>query len=143
MLSTESPWWVYAILSALFAAITTILAKIGVTGVSSNLATAIRTVVIIVMAWVIVAYTGEISGLSTLSPRTLTFLALSGVGTGLSWLFYFKALQMGKASWVAPVDKSSLALVIIFSALFLGESLTWKTTLGALLVLAGTIVVIL
>jgi len=118
-----SPWWVYAMLSAVFAALTTILAKIGVAGVSSNLATAIRTVVILVFAWAIVLSTGESSGISALSGRTLLFLVLSGFATGASWLFYFKALQVGKASQVAPIDKSSLVLILVFSVLFLGEPL--------------------
>ncbi|HZG68493.1 MAG TPA: EamA family transporter [Herpetosiphonaceae bacterium] len=138
-----SPWWVYAMLSAVFAALTTILAKIGVAGVSSNLATAIRTVVILVFAWAIVLSTGESSGISALSGRTLLFLVLSGFATGASWLFYFKALQVGKASQVAPIDKSSLVLILVFSVLFLGEPLDWKVIVAVLLITAGTLVLLL
>ncbi len=138
-----SPWWVYAFLSAIFAALTTILAKIGVAGVSSNLATAIRTVVILVFAWGIVLSTGESSGISALSGRTLLFLVLSGFATGASWLFYFKALQVGKASEVAPIDKSSLVLILVFSVLFLGEPLDWKVIVAVLLITAGTLVLLL
>ena len=138
-----SPWWVYAFLSAVFAALTTILAKIGVAGVSSNLATAIRTVVILVFAWGIVLWTGESSGISALSGRTLLFLVLSGFATGASWLFYFKALQVGKASEVAPIDKSSLVLILVFSVLFLGEPLDWKVVVAVLLITAGTLVLLL
>ena len=138
-----SPWWVYAFLSAIFAALTTILAKIGVAEVSSNLATAIRTVVILVFAWAIVLATGENSGISTLSGRTLLFLVLSGLATGASWLFYFKALQVGKASQVAPIDKSSLVLILVFSVLFLGEPLDWKVIVAVLLITAGTLVLLL
>ncbi len=138
-----SPWWVYAFLSAIFAALTTILAKIGVAGVSSNLVTAIRTVVILVFAWAIVLATGENSGISTLSGRTLLFLVLSGLATGASWLFYFKALQVGKASQVAPIDKSSLVLILVFSVLFLGEPLDWKVIVAVLLITAGTLVLLL
>jgi transporter family protein len=138
-----SGWVLYALLSAFFAALTTILAKIGVAGVSSNLATAIRTVVILVIAWGWVAVTGEVRGLGEVSRKTLLFLGLSGVATGLSWLFYFRALQEGPASVVAPIDKSSLAMVLVLSVIFLGEALTWKTVLGTLLIVAGTLVVIL
>ncbi len=137
------PWWVYAFLSAIFAALTTILAKIGVAGVSSNLATAIRTVVILVFAWGIVLSTGESRGLWALSGRTLLFLVLSGFATGASWLFYFKALQVGKASEVAPIDKSSLVLILVFSVLFLSEPLNWKVIVAVLLITAGTLVLLL
>jgi bacterial/archaeal transporter family protein len=136
-------WWIYALLSALFAALTAIFAKIGVTGVNSNLATAIRTVIILFMAWAIVLIRGEVKGLAGLSRHSLIFLIISGLATGLSWIFYFKALQMGKVSQVAPVDKLSVALTIVLSVIFLGEALTMKTAVGALLVIAGTIVLIL
>jgi transporter family protein len=136
-------WWWYALLSALFAALTTIFAKIGVQNVSSNLATAIRTVVILVIAWGIVLARGEAGGVATLSGRTLLFLGLSGAATGLSWLCYFKALQEGNASLVAPVDKSSLVMIVILAALFLGEPIGWKVVLGSSLIVAGTIVLIL
>lgn len=137
-----SGWLVFALLSAFFAALTTILAKIGVQGVGSNLATAIRTVVILIIAWGFAIATGE-TDFRSLSQRTLIFLVLSAIATGLSWLFYFRALQMGQASQVAPIDKSSLALVIVLSALFLGEQLTAKTIIGAGLIIAGTLVIAL
>jgi len=135
-------WWIYAILSAVFASLTAIFAKVGIEGVSSNLATAIRTVVILVLSWGIVLGTGEIKGLSGLSKHSLLFLAISGVATGLSWLFYFKALQVGNVSQVAPVDKLSVALTIVLSVIFLGEALTIKTAIGAVLIIAGTLVLI-
>lgn len=141
--TSSSAWWVYALLSAFFAALTTILAKIGVENVSSNLATAIRTVVILLIAWGIVVARGELSGWSSLSSRTLIFLVLSGCATGLSWLTYFKALQLGKASLVAPIDKSSLVMIILLAAIFLHEPLTWKVISGATLIVAGTVILIL
>jgi transporter family protein len=137
------PWWAFALLSALFAALTTILAKIGIQGVNSNLATAIRTVVILVIAWAIVFSTGQISDIHAMSTRTWVMLILSGVATGLSWLFYFRALQIGQASYVSPVDKSSTAMVLILSVLILGEQLTWQSLLGTLLIVAGTLVFLL
>ena len=136
-------WWLYALLSALFAALTTIFAKIGVQNVNSNLATAIRAVVILAIAWGIVLARGEAVELRALSHRTLLFLVLSGAATGLSWLCYFKALQEGNASLVAPVDKSSLVMIVILAALFLGEPIGWKVVLGSSLIVAGTIVLIL
>ncbi len=141
--TSTSAWWMYALLSAFFAALTTILAKIGVENVSSNLATAIRTVVILLIAWGIVVARGELSGWATLSSRTLIFLVLSGCATGLSWLTYFKALQLGKASLVAPIDKSSLVMIIVLAAIFLHEPLTWKVVAGATLIVAGTVILIL
>lgn len=129
-------------LSALFAALTAVFAKAGITGVNSNLATAIRTVVILFVAWGIAIARNETKGLAALSKQNLIFLAVSGVATGLSWVFYFKALQLGKVSQVAPVDKLSVAIAIVLSVLFLGEALTWKTALGAGLIIAGTIVLI-
>ena len=135
-------WWMYALLSALFASLTAIFAKIGITNVNSNLATAIRTVVILVVAWGIVFARGEAKGLVTLSKQNVVFLIISGIATGLSWIFYFKALQLGKVSQVAPVDKLSVALTIILSIVFLGEALTIKTAIGALLIIAGTFVLI-
>ncbi|MBW8687841.1 EamA family transporter [Chitinophaga rhizophila] len=136
-------WWIYALLSALFASLTAIFAKVGISGVNSDLATAIRTVIILLMAWGIVIFRGEGKGLQHLSRFSLTFLVLSGMATGLSWIFYFKALQMGKVSQVAPVDKLSVALTIILSAIFLQEVLTIKTVIGAGLIIAGTLVLIL
>src|SRR6476619_7586836 len=136
-------WWIYALLSAFFAALTAIFAKIGIKGVDTDLATAIRTVVILVIAWAIAFFRGGASTISSLSRQNLLFLCLSGIATGLSWIFYFKALQIGKVSQVAPVDKLSVALAIILSILFLGEALTWKTGVGALLIISGTLVLIL
>lgn len=135
-------WWIYALLSAAFAALTAIFAKIGVADVPSNLATAIRTIIILLMAWGIVLARGEYKGVS-ISRHTLLFLVLSGLATGMSWIFYFKALQIGKVSQVAPVDKLSVALTIILSAIFLHEALTWKTAIGALLIISGTLVLII
>ncbi len=136
-------WWIYALLSAFFAALTAVFAKMGVTGVNANLATAVRTVVILLIAWAIVLLRGEAKGLSALSRQNILYLVLSGVATGASWIFYFQALQRGKVSQVAPVDKLSVALAIILSLLFLGETLTLKAGIGALLIIAGTFVLIL
>ena len=137
------PWWGFALLSAFFAALTAIFAKIGVSQVTSNLATAIRTAVILLIVWGIVFYTGEISAISSVPRRAWIFLILSAAATGLSWLFYFKGLQIGKASLVAPVDKTSVALVVILGVLVLGETLTWQSVVGTLLILGGTLVLIL
>jgi bacterial/archaeal transporter family protein len=136
-------WWIYALFSAFFAALTAIFAKVGIKGVNTDLATAIRTVVILIIAWAIAFARGGAATISTLSKQNILFLCLSGIATGLSWIFYFKALQLGKVSQVAPVDKLSVALAIILSILFLGEALTWKTGIGALLIISGTIVLIL
>jgi bacterial/archaeal transporter family protein len=136
-------WWIYALLSALFAALTAVLAKVGIQGINSDLATAIRTGVILVIAWGIVFARGEGVALSGLTGRHWLFLILSGVATGLSWIFYFKALQLGKVSQVAPVDKLSVALAIVLSVVFLGEVLTVKAAVGALLIIAGTLVLML
>lgn len=135
-------WWVYALLSAFFAALTTILGKVGVQQINSNLATAIRTGVVLVLAWSIVLARGEQTGLTEIPPRTLLFLLLSGIATGLSWLCYFRALQLGQASQVAPIDKSSLVMTILLAAVFLGEPLNAKTICGALLIVAGTLVLL-
>lgn len=135
-------WWIYALLSALFASLTAIFAKIGITGVNSNLATAIRTIIILILAWGIVLARGEAKGIAKLSKQNLFFLVISGIATGLSWIFYFKALQIGKVSQVAPVDKLSVALTIVLSVIFLGEALTIKTAIGAVLIIAGTVVLI-
>jgi len=136
-------WWIYALLSAFFAALTAIFAKVGIKGVDTDLATAIRTIVILIIAWSIAFVRGGAATIHTLSKQNILFLCLSGVATGLSWIFYFKALQLGNVSQVAPVDKLSVALAIILSVLFLGEALTWKTAIGALLIIGGTIVLIL
>lgn len=135
-------WWIYALLSAFFASLTAIFAKIGVTNVNSDLATAIRTVVILVVAWGIVLSRGELKGITEISKHSFTFLLLSGLATGLSWIFYYKAIQMGKVSQVAPVDKLSLALTILLSFLILKEAITMKIIIGAALIIAGTIVLI-
>ena len=135
-------WWIYALLSALFAALTAIFAKIGIKGVDTDLATGIRTVVILLIAWAIVAYRGAGSGISGLTRQNWTFLVLSGCATGLSWICYFKALQLGKVSQVAPVDKLSVALAIILSVVFLKEPLSLKMASGALLIICGTLVLI-
>ncbi len=135
-------WWLYALLSAFFASLTAIFAKVGITGVNSNLATAIRTIIILIIAWGIVLARGEAKGISGISRQNLIFLVISGTATGLSWLFYFKALQVGKVSQVAAIDKLSVALTVILAFVFLGEILTIKTALGALLIIAGTIIMI-
>lgn len=136
-------WWFYALLSALFASLTAIFAKVGIAGVNSNLATAIRTVIILLVAWGIVLARGETKEIAALSKQNIMFLIISGVATGLSWIFYFKALQIGKVSQVASVDKLSVALTIVLSVIFLGEALTIKTAIGACLIIAGTFVLIL
>ncbi|MGF7082537.1 EamA family transporter [Mucilaginibacter sp. UYCu711] len=135
-------WWIYALLSALFAALTAIFAKIGIKGVDTDLATAIRTVVIIILAWAIVFVKGSNNTIGALTRQNWTFLILSGLATGLSWICYFKALQLGKVSQVAPVDKLSVALAIILAAVFLGETLTLKTGIAAALIISGTLVLI-
>ena len=135
-------WWLYALLSAFFAALTAIFAKMGIRNMDTDLATAIRTLVIGILAWMIAFYKGSTSSIPSLDRQNWTFLILSGVATGLSWIFYFRALQLGKVSQVAPVDKSSVAMAIILSILFLGESLSWKTAIGALLIIGGTLVLI-
>lgn len=132
-------WIYYALLSAVFAAFTAIFAKMGVSNINSNLATGIRTVIILVLVWSIVFIKGEAKDIGSLSKFNLIFLVLSGVATGLSWLFYFKALQIGKVSQVAAVDKLSVAIAIILSIFFFKETLTLKTAIGALLIIGGTI----
>ncbi|MDP4088020.1 MAG: EamA family transporter [Bacillota bacterium] len=135
-------WKVFAILSAVFAALTSILAKIGIKGVDSNLATAVRTVVIIVLAWGIVFSTGAQVGVRNLTKQNWTFLILSGLATGLSWLFYYKAIALGNVSEVAPIDKSSIVLTLILSFFILGEQFTLKTLLAGSLITAGTFVML-
>ena len=132
-------WFYYALLSALFAAFTAIFAKIGVSNINSNLATGIRTVVILILVWSVVFIKGEAKDIGSLSKFNILFLILSGAATGLSWLFYFKALQIGKVSQVASVDKLSVAIAILLSVLFFKETLTLKTAIGALLIIGGTI----
>jgi len=136
-------WWIYALLSAFFAALVAVFAKIGIKGVDSDLATAIRTVIILLLAWGIAIFRGTTSQLGGLTKTNWIFLILSGCATGLSWLFYFRALQLGEVSKVAPIDKLSVALAILISVVFLGETLTWKAALGAAMIVAGTFVLIL
>ena len=135
-------WWIYALLSAAFAALTAIFAKAGIKGVDSDLATAIRTVIILIIAWGIALYKGSAENMGALNRTNWLFLILSGCATGLSWIFYFKALQVGKVSQVAPVDKLSVALAIILAAIFFKEQITFKSALGALLIISGTLVLI-
>ena len=136
-------WIVFALLSAVFAALTSIFAKIGIESVNSNLATAIRTVVVLVMAWLIVFATGKHQQIVDISTKSWVFLVLSGLATGLSWLCYFYALQIGEASKVVPVDKFSVVITMIMAFFILGEVITTKTIIGGLLITAGTLVLIL
>lgn len=136
-------WAVFALLSAVFAALTGILAKLGMEGINSNLATAIRTVVVLVMAWGIVFITGKQAGIADITTRGWVFLTLSGVATGLSWLFYFYALQTGEASKVVPIDKFSVVISMVLAFLVLGEKVTALKVVGGLLITAGTFVLIL
>jgi transporter family protein len=133
-------WLLWALLSAVFAALTAILAKIGVSGIDPNLATAVRTSVVVVLTWAIALAVSPIRALSDIKPKSWLFLTLSGLATGLSWLCYFRALKLGEASRVAPIDKLSVVFVVIFAAAFLGERLTLAGVLGALLITAGAIV---
>lgn len=135
-------WWFYAILSALFASLTAIFAKLGVANISSNLATGIRTLVILVLVWSIVLIKDEHKGISAIPRNAIIFLVISGIATGLSWLFYFKALQLGNASQVAAVDKLSVALTIVLAVIFLNETLSLRTALGAALIILGTFILI-
>lgn len=135
-------WAIFALLSAVFAALTSIFAKIGIENVNSNLATAIRTLVVLVMAWGIVLMTGKINQISDISSRSWLFLVLSGLATGLSWLCYFYALQIGEASKVVPVDKFSVVITMVMAFFILGEAVTFKTIIGGLLITLGTLVLI-
>ena len=136
-------WALFALLSAVFAALTGILAKIGMEGINSNLATAIRTVVVLAMAWGLVFLTGKQAGIADITTRGWVFLTLSGIATGLSWLFYFYALQMGEASKVVPIDKFSVVISMVLAFLVLGEKMTLAKVVGGLLITAGTLVLIL
>lgn len=138
-----SMWIVYALLSAVFAALTSILAKLGMNNVNSNLATAIRTVVVLAMAWVVVGVTKTVSGIYDLNKTNWLFLILSGLATGASWLFYYKAIQIGEVSKVVPLDKLSIVFVFIFSVLVLKEPLSIKMVIGTTLITLGTIVLVL
>jgi transporter family protein len=136
-------WIIYAILSAFFASLVAIFGKIGIKGIDSNLAVAVRTVIIVVFAWGIVLWSGVASQLKTWSRHTWLFIVLSAIATGLSWLFYYRALQLGEASKVAPIDKLSVALTILLAFIFLGEQPTYGNVLGGLLVAAGVLVTVL
>jgi bacterial/archaeal transporter family protein len=140
-MSPPAPWLLWALLSAAFAALTAVFAKVGVEGIASDFATLLRTVVILAVLALIVAATGQWQPLGTVSPRTLLFLALSGLATGASWLCYFRALQAGDVARVAPVDKLSVVLVAFFSVAFLGERLSGPNWLGIAFVAAGTVLV--
>lgn len=135
-------WVVYAVLSAVFASLTAILSKIGMAGINSNLATAIRTIVVLVMAWGMVFITGQQHSIGGLTKQNWTFLILSGIATGLSWLFYFQALQMGDASVVVPIDKFSVVITMVLAFLFLGEKLDTQKLIGGGLIAAGTLVLV-
>ncbi|MCI9510192.1 MAG: EamA family transporter [Angelakisella sp.] len=136
-------WFVFALLSALFAAATSILAKVGIEGVNSNLATALRTAVVLVMAWGMVFLTNAQTGLGKISGKSWLFLILSGLATGASWLCYYRALQIGEASKVVPVDKLSVVITLVLAFLFLHEKFTAKSLLGCVLIGAGTLVMVL
>jgi transporter family protein len=136
-------WLVCAILSSVFAALTTILAKVGINGVNSNLATALRTAVVLIMAWGMVFLTNAQSGIADIDKKSWIFLILSGLATGASWLFYYKALQLGEVSRVAPIDKMSIVLTLIMAFLFLHEKFTVKSAIGSVLIAAGILVMVL
>ena len=136
-------WMIFAVLSAVFAALTSILAKIGIEGVNSNLATAIRTIVVVIMAWGMVFLTHAQNGLAEISKKSWIFLILSGLATGASWLCYYKALQMGDASKVVPIDKMSVVITLILAFVFLHEQITAKSLIGCILIGAGTLIMVL
>ncbi len=136
-------WFIFALLSAVFAALTSILAKVGIDGVDSNLATAVRTVVVMVMAWMMVFLTQAQGGISGISRKSWFFLVLSGLATGASWLCYYRALQLGEASKVVPVDKLSVVFTLILAFVFLHEQFTMKSLIGSVLIGAGTLVMVL
>ena len=136
-------WAIFATLSAIFAALTSILAKVGIEGVNSNLATAIRTIVVVLMAWFMVFITGNQNGIVDISKKSWIFLILSGLATGASWLCYYKALQLGEASKVVPIDKLSIVITIVLAFIFLGEQITLKTLIGCCLIVIGTFIMIL
>ena len=136
-------WFVFALLSAVFAALTSILAKVGIDGVNSNLATAVRTVVVVIMAWGMVFLTNTQGGLSDISRKSWIFLTLSGLATGASWLCYYRALQIGEASKVVPVDKLSVVFTLVLAFVFLHEKFTPKSLIGCLLIAAGTMIMVL
>lgn len=136
-------WFVFALLSAVFAALTSILAKVGIDGVNSNLATAIRTLVVVAMAWGMMFLTNTQSGIGEISKKSWIFLILSGLATGASWLCYYRALQMGEASKVVPIDKLSVVITLVLAFIFLHEKFTPKSLLGCILITAGTLIMVL
>lgn len=136
-------WFVFALLSAIFAALTSILAKVGIEGVNSNLATAIRTAVVVIMAWGIVFLTSAQSGISDISRKSWIFLIMSGVATGASWLCYYRALQIGEVSKVVPIDKLSVVITLVLAFVFLHEEFTTKSLIGCILIGSGTLVMVL
>jgi len=136
-------WFVFALLSAIFAALTSILAKIGISGVNSNLATAIRTVVVVIMSWGMVFLTDAQKGLGSISSKSWLFLILSGLATGASWLCYYRALQIGEASKVVPIDKLSVVITLVLAFVFLHEKFTPKSLIGCILIGVGTLIMVL
>ena len=136
-------WAVFALLSAVFAALTSILAKVGINGVNSNLATAIRTVVVVLIAWGMVFLTKGQGGITEISKKNWIFLILSGLATGASWLCYYRALQMGSASKVVPIDKLSVVITLVLAFIFLKEDFTYKSAIGSVLITAGTLFMVL
>lgn len=136
-------WIVFAVLSAVFAAATSILAKVGIEGVPSNLATGIRTIVVVAMAWIMVFLTNQQNDILDISKKSWIFLILSGLATGASWLCYYKALQMGETSKVVPIDKMSVVLTLIMAFVFLHEQFTWKSAVGSVLITLGTLIMVL
>lgn len=136
-------WWLYALLSAVFAAVTSILAKVGIENVNSHLATAIRTVVVVGMAWIMVFITDSQGGLINISRKSWIFLILSGLATGASWLCYYRALQLGSASKVVPIDKLSVVITLVLAFVFLHEEFTVKSLIGCILIGAGTLIMVL
>ena len=136
-------WFIFALLSAVFAALTSILAKVGIEGVNSNLATAIRTVVVVVMSWGMVFLTNTQSGITEISKKSWIFLILSGLATGASWLCYYRALQIGDASKVVPIDKLSVVITLVFAFVFLHEQFTVKSVIGCILIGIGTLVMVI
>ena len=143
LLGDKNMWIVYALLSAIFAALTSILAKIGIENINSNLVTAIRTVVVLIMAWGIVFISGTLNQVNSISQKSWLFLILSGIATGLSWLFYYKALQIGEASKVVPIDKFSVVISMILAFVILKETANIKTIVGGIFITIGTFIMIL
>jgi transporter family protein len=136
-------WFVFALLSAVFAALTSVLAKVGIEGVNSNLATALRTCVVLAMAWLMVFITHTQNGIGSIGRKSWVFLILSGLATGASWLCYYKAIQMGSVSKVAPIDKLSVVITLILAVIFLHEDFTVRSAIGAVLITAGTVLMVL